>query len=296
VQASNSISIWNNPPSNFSGGGGYLVDDYSPAAAYSLRLLSSTYAGSAVRVRRSSDNSEQDIGFSGDDFDEASLATFCAATDGYVTKWYDQSGNSKDLAQTTAGTQPRISLTGITQPFASRYGISWGVTGNRRLFLGSALSALNSEPNSIFLTMITTSATYQSLVNTNSTGASSSSRLQLYTGTYPSITKLFSQYKNTGGTSYKIEGTGGMSTSTDYVLSNITDSSKNFHYFANGSEKASGNTFTGTYVNNVLDVGYNAALGQKLIGVMGELIIFGSDETSNRTDIEDNINDYFSIY
>ena len=41
-----------------------LLDTYSgAAAAYSLRLLDSTYTGSAIRVRRSSDNTEQDIGF-----------------------------------------------------------------------------------------------------------------------------------------------------------------------------------------------------------------------------------------
>jgi hypothetical protein len=41
-----------------------LLDTYSgAAAAYSLRLLDSSYVGSAIRVRRSSDNTEQDIGF-----------------------------------------------------------------------------------------------------------------------------------------------------------------------------------------------------------------------------------------
>jgi hypothetical protein len=42
----------------------YLLDTYSGAAvAYSLRKLSSTYNGSAIRVRRSSDNTEMNIGF-----------------------------------------------------------------------------------------------------------------------------------------------------------------------------------------------------------------------------------------
>ena len=43
-----------------------LLDTYSGASvAYSLRKLSSTYSGSTIRVRRSSDNTEQDIGFTG---------------------------------------------------------------------------------------------------------------------------------------------------------------------------------------------------------------------------------------
>lgn len=49
------------------------------AAAYSLRKLRNAYTGSAVRVRRSSDNSEQDIGFSGNDFDTATFSSFVGA-------------------------------------------------------------------------------------------------------------------------------------------------------------------------------------------------------------------------
>jgi hypothetical protein len=41
-----------------------LLDTYSGAAvAYSLRKLRTAYSGSAIRVRRSSDNAEQDFGF-----------------------------------------------------------------------------------------------------------------------------------------------------------------------------------------------------------------------------------------
>ena len=41
-----------------------LLDVYpNAAAAYSLRLLREAYSGSAIRVRRSSDSAEQDIGF-----------------------------------------------------------------------------------------------------------------------------------------------------------------------------------------------------------------------------------------
>ena len=56
----------------------YLLDSYSgAAAAYSLRKLNSTYTGSAIRVRRSGDNSEQNIGFdAGGNLDTTSLLSF----------------------------------------------------------------------------------------------------------------------------------------------------------------------------------------------------------------------------
>jgi len=61
-------------------GGGYvgLLDLFpNAAAAYSLRKLRAAYSGSAVRVRRSSDNTEQDIGFTTQgELDTTSLLSF----------------------------------------------------------------------------------------------------------------------------------------------------------------------------------------------------------------------------
>ena len=60
--------------------GGYvgLLDLFpNAAAAYSLRKLRAAYSGSAVRVRRSSDNTEQDIGFTTQgELDTTSLLSF----------------------------------------------------------------------------------------------------------------------------------------------------------------------------------------------------------------------------
>jgi hypothetical protein len=86
-----------------------LLDFYpNAAAAYSLRRLSTVYQGSAIRVRRSSDNTEQDIGFSGANLNTSELLAFCGAGNGFVTAWYDQSGNANNATQTTAANQPQI--------------------------------------------------------------------------------------------------------------------------------------------------------------------------------------------
>ena len=99
-----------------SGRSGLLADYPDAAAAYSLRLLDTDYTGSAIRVRRASDNAEQDIGFDGNgDLDTTALASFCSGTDGFCKVWYDQSGNGVDAEQTTTGSQPKIydSSTGV---------------------------------------------------------------------------------------------------------------------------------------------------------------------------------------
>lgn len=88
-------------PPVFSG----LLDTYSGAEfAYSLRKLRAAYSGAAIRVARSSDSTEQDIGFtSSGDLDTATLLTFVGAGDGTVETWYDQSGNGRDATNQAAG-------------------------------------------------------------------------------------------------------------------------------------------------------------------------------------------------
>lgn len=91
----------------------FILNRYPAAAAYSLRKLirSSTRC---LRVRRSSDNSETDIGYVGKELDQSSLTSFCGAGDGFVTKWYNQmtDGASGNFAQTTAADQPEIVTSG----------------------------------------------------------------------------------------------------------------------------------------------------------------------------------------
>jgi hypothetical protein len=58
-----------------------LIDAYPGAtSAYSLRNLSWTYGGPVVRVRRSSDNTEQD--FTATQVTDGTLTTFCGAGNG----------------------------------------------------------------------------------------------------------------------------------------------------------------------------------------------------------------------
>lgn len=90
-----------------------LLDTYTgAAAAYSLRKLRTAYTGAAIRVRRSSDNAEQDIGFSGVDLDTAALLSFCGAGNGFVTTWYDQSETGNNATQATTTLQPQIVASG----------------------------------------------------------------------------------------------------------------------------------------------------------------------------------------
>ena len=90
-----------------------LLDTYSgAAAAYSVRLLKSDYGGNNQQIRRSSDNALQNIGFSSNIFNAASALTFTGANDGLTRDFYDQSGATNNLQQTTNSIQPTIISSG----------------------------------------------------------------------------------------------------------------------------------------------------------------------------------------
>ena len=93
-----------------------LLDNYSgSAAAYSLRRIGpSSYFGPAIRVRRDSDNTLRDIGFTSDgQLDTVGLLDFVGVTgSGFVTTWYDQSGNNNNATQATTGSQPLVISSG----------------------------------------------------------------------------------------------------------------------------------------------------------------------------------------
>lgn len=90
----------------------YVSDFVSMRAAWGIRKLSRGYIGPAIRVRRSGDNAEIDVGFIGRDLDIASMLAHVGAGDGFVKTIYDQSGNGKDFSQSTSSNQCKIVSTG----------------------------------------------------------------------------------------------------------------------------------------------------------------------------------------
>ncbi|MGH2412114.1 MAG: arabinofuranosidase catalytic domain-containing protein [Microcystaceae cyanobacterium] len=99
----------------------YFLDTFGTncTAAWSTRKLDSGITNS-MRIRRTSDNAETDIGFTGDfDLDTSAIATHCSGTTCTVTTLYDQSGNSRNITNTTSADQPTIYQSGATEVTAS---------------------------------------------------------------------------------------------------------------------------------------------------------------------------------
>jgi hypothetical protein len=130
------------PPSAF------ILDTVTATArvAYSTRKLRSVYAGFALNVRRSSDNTTQDIGFNGtNDLDSAAVSTFCGASDCFVAFWYDQSGNATTTIATANANQPRIYTAGSFDLLNSHVAVRFGLNSTACLSFTVSLS----QPNTI---------------------------------------------------------------------------------------------------------------------------------------------------
>ena len=128
----------------------YLLDNIPSASmAISLNKINSTYTGSVLNVRRSSDNNTTDIGFaSNGTLDTGSLLSFVGTTTssfGFVTTWYDQSGRGLNLIQTTASRQPLIVSSGSVLTNAGYYYVRFdGVDDNLIQQPGTNINASSS--------------------------------------------------------------------------------------------------------------------------------------------------------
>jgi len=91
--------------------------------AFSFRILESNYIGPLVRLRRDSDNVEQDFYCRTDDkVDIEAINTWRDGANVYVTVWYDQSGLNRNATQTTNNRQPRF-FPDNTKPFFQGDGV-----------------------------------------------------------------------------------------------------------------------------------------------------------------------------
>ena len=252
------------------------MDDYPGAvAAYSLRLLNTDFTGDAITVRRDSDNSVQDIGFVNGILDTTTLSTFCAGANGYVTKWYDQSGNGNDSVQTTASRQPKIyDVTNGIFEVNGKPSVDFNATASHLLF-DSAVSC-----ETVFSV-----AKIDSIVTIN---------YLLFNYTLPA------QGLTYGGTVSLVDGLAYF----DGGIYSITGEDTNQHlgYFDNVSNDLNIakdgevlTNFTASQTFQFEGISRNQG-GLEFKGQIQEIVLYSSTQSSNRTGIETNINDFYSIY
>jgi hypothetical protein len=270
----------------------YLLDDYSgAAAAYSLRLLRAAYTGDAIEVRRSSDNTTQDIGFVNNELDTTSLLSFVGTggTDnGFVTTWYDQSGNGYDATQTTAASQPQIVSGGSVKTVNGEPALDFDGTDD---YLSNASSLSYSGGVSWYSVQNLISGSQKRLWCDDITG------VQGYTNFY-SFTNGYNFNDNGGG--YKNFVPSGWLVQQQLASLNFDDSNGNYNYAFDGSNTSGTiNGWTGPLGTSgsanigIMGAGNGTQCGE---GKLQELVIYPNNQSSNRTGIETNINNHYSIF
>lgn len=98
--------------------GGGLPLDLAPGAdaAFGTRLLRAAYAGALVRLRRDSDDAEQDFAPTAGLFPSTDAIAFAGGGGLWVAKWYDQSGNGRDATMADTSRQPLMDLSSPALP------------------------------------------------------------------------------------------------------------------------------------------------------------------------------------
>jgi hypothetical protein len=255
------------------------LDSYAgAAAAYSLRKLYSSYTGSAINVRRSSDNATQDIGFNGYVLDTDSLLSFVGAGSGYVTTWYDQSGNGVDMVQALAASQPTIVNTGSlvvdgSLPTIQFDGVDDVLTTNISLLVGDVIDIFGVHNGNDATSLI---------YHASGTG----SRRWFMIGQSGSSSGIVSDYINITNSDVYKNGANSLT---------LINRDNWYTTFFNGVKNLSRILGTISFANWT-QFSLNGYTGFQTQIKTTEVILYKSNQSTNRAAIESLINTYYGIY
>ena len=257
-----------------------LLDTYpSATAAYSLRKLRSAYSGSAIRVRRSSDNTELNIGFVSNVLDTASLLTFCGAGNGFVTTWYDQSGNGNNGVQTTAANQPQIVSSGAMVTTNGKNSMSFdGLNDNFNL-----TSTINAGASSFNTFVGKRNASGNNLIGLSGYGSGPQYSYMLFQDNNYYLIAKSTHWQASNSTDL----------TTNQLLLSGQNNAGTMSMFKNGNTIASFQQVASANLQITTIASYNVFYNN---GNLQEIVFYNSEQSTNRTGIETNINTFYTIY
>ena len=272
-----------------------LLDLYPNAAvAYSLRKLRSDYTGACVRVRRSSDNAEQDIGFVANELDTASLLAFVGAGSGFVSSLYDNF-NSYNQTSSISTTQPQIVTNGVIDTNGLKPTLTWalnrGLGNTNNLTIGSSEIWLFLVLN-ITTTTVGTQILFEQTVNFNNFSGSVVVYLRdglLYvsqrTAFYASRTTPLSPGRYV--ISIRLRSNVSFTNFVEFYINGLQAATSTFSNHTNGPI---------SFINAPVFIGARNLSTSSFVGQLQELIVYNSDQSVSRAEIETNINNYYAIY
>ena len=262
-----------------------------------MRKLRTAYTGSAIRVRRSSDNAEQDSGFDGSgNLDTSALSTFVGANDGFVTTLYDQSGNARNASQSTAASQARIVNSGSVELLGSNPCINTYAANTLRSY---EINYSNLQPLPISIISVHKIDTLPTNPFNNVTftigGTASTGGGGRYELVADDTNIHASQRRNTSGGVFLSQSLNAFTSVIQMSYFRASEMRQRLNGVDSSALSYSGTAYNTTSNWNIV----NARIDQSNFHAskrVCEIIIYESDEFANRTGIETNINDYYAIY
>ena len=245
----------------------------TPVALFSLRNVGTGYAGPCLKVRRTSDSTQLDIGFNPTTgvIDMAAANTFAAGSLLYVTKWYDQSSNALHVVQVNPGAEPLLatingrpwlsfqaSVGSILQSAAVG---TFALAGDQTI---GAVTQLNSDNGQVPMGCIDGSDGWAFFYNGVAGGPGPNPGKNVY-------------YATKAGSGAQIAGTFDMFTKMPTRMV-TTRASGALKIYANGTLGGSG-TVAGTNIGTsteVFKIGTYAHFGLNFEGLIGEVYLYSS--------------------
>ena len=271
-----------------------ILDTYSGSlAAYSLRKLK-TGATQSIRVRRSSDNSEMNIGFNSiGELDTFSLLSFVGSGNGFVTTFYDQSGSGLNMTQTTSARQPQIVSSGVLITSDGRVAIQYDGVDDYMINFNSNFSGEDKSITTVNVVDVL-SAKYSEILSMGYSGSGSG-------------LEFFTNFILGSGTQYyagKRDNSGNIKTSTFGVVTTGPQLLTSYSSGTTNNNRKNGsliNTFDVNVGNITID---NISIGALVRNTIGgysniksmEVIIYSTDKSSSISGIENAINSYYNLW
>jgi hypothetical protein len=253
-----------------------LLDEFpNAAAAYSLRLLSSSYTGNCIEVRRSSDNALQNIGFVNGVLDTASLLSFVGAGNGFVRTWYDQGNNGWNIIQPSNSNQPRIVSSGVAESNGGLPSVFFNT-------LSPSFFQNNNLANQTNLTSFRVHDTNRTIYIMFSTAGAGGFNYGFVAQQSSSSTNIFQGY---GSPQLFVNG----NTPSPLITRN------DVYVAQNGRKLISELGSTLNWQNSTFRIG-GYGVNFDFTGHLPELVFYSSNKLSDRTSIEQNINSYYNIF
>jgi prepilin-type N-terminal cleavage/methylation domain-containing protein len=277
-----------------------ILDEVSGAtAAYSLRRLSSTYSGNALRVRRDSDDTLIDIGFFGENLDITSLENFCSGTSCYVETWYDQSGDGNDVISVDPAVQPLIySSTVITDggfPALEFFG--------GQDLQNTSANTFTEEVTLIALGSFNGLTDRSALVDIGQSSGSGNSHFTIEQNTWNTSGGVYGFYVSSSSYDSNISTSFGQKLFWVHADASVGNNiAPNTVYYLNGQLASFSSRFgLGVYndytsVDRVTIGSFDTFLGARHEGKIQEVIVYDSIQEENREFILGDINEYYSVY